>query len=168
MDMTIRIIANLGPNGELGYQGKTIYNNSLDFQLFKLVTCVDRAVVIAGRKTAESMKHVPSNGRDFRYVSYSQTTSIGRHKQWKHIDDLEIFLNSDKTHIEEQVYIIGGARLFEEAQQFAEEAILFNDDTFSYSPCDTWWNPSEYFTRENILFKVGSLTATRWVRRNSI
>ena len=163
--MTIRLIANLGPNGELGYNGKTIYNNPLDFQLFKLVTCVDRAVVIAGRKTAESMKHVSSNGRDFRYVSYSQTSAIGKHKQWKHIDDLEIFLNSDKTHIEEQVYIIGGARLFEEAQQFAEEAIIMHDDKFSYWPCDTYWNVSEYFRRDDTLFKVGSLTATRWIRR---
>lgn len=163
--MTIRLIAHLGPNGELGYQGKTIYQNPLDLQLFKLLTCIDGNVVIAGRTTAQSMARVSSNGRQLKYVSNTTTERLGKWKQWEHIDDLELFLNSDKTHIEEQVYIIGGAQLFQKTQQYAEEAIIMHDDTFSYFPCDTYWNPSKYFCKDELLFKSGSLECRRWRKR---
>jgi len=162
----IKIILNVGPNGELGYEGKTIYKDPLDYQLFKLLTSVQGSTLIAGRHTAESMRNVPENGRRLIYLSSSRKDNIGKWDQWSSMCGSELlkFLNMYQD-LPGDIFLIGGASLLENWAHFADEAIIMHNPTFNYSPCDTFWNPEKQFQKEDKLFQYGKLECYKWVKR---
>lgn len=166
--MTVKILLHLGPDGELGYKEKTVYNGryrSLDFQLFKLLTTSGfNSILVAGRKTAESMSSVPELGRKFYYVSKSRIDHIGKYRQWEYISEFALESLMYDSDIEPDIFLIGGASMLSNWHYYADKYLIFTDTNFDYknTPCDTYWKLPDDLRKRKILFKYDSLECSVW------
>lgn len=105
--MTISVIAAIAKNRAIGYQNKLIYHIKDDMKRFQTLT-MDHPIIM-GRKTFESLPHGPLPGRRNIIVSTTLDVVAGAEVA-KSLDDALKFLKN-----EEEVFIIGGASLYEEA-----------------------------------------------------
>ena len=105
--MTISIIAAIAKNRAIGYQNKLIYHIKEDMKRFQTLTMGHP--IIMGRKTFESLPYGPLPGRRNIIVSTTLDVVAGAEVA-KSLDDALKFLKN-----EDEVFIIGGASLYEEA-----------------------------------------------------
>lgn len=127
--MTIHIIAAVAQNGAIGYQNKLIYWLPNDLKRFKSLTTGH--TIIMGRKTFDSLPKGALPNRRNIVLSRSVSTLPG----------CEVFstLEEALAHCgaDEEVYIIGGASVYEQAIPKAHRLCLTevhdtpaNADTF--------------------------------------
>jgi dihydrofolate reductase len=120
--MRINIIAAVAKNRAIGFENKLIYWLPNDLKRFKALTTGH--TVVMGRKTFESLPKGALPNR--RNVVLTRTT-----KELPGCDvypSLEEALKSCKP--DEDIYIIGGARVYEQALPFADRLCLTEvDDT---------------------------------------
>lgn len=121
----IIIIAAIGANNELGYNNNLIWRIKEDLNFFKITT--SGHIVVMGRKTYESIgKPLPNR------------TNIVLSSSMENQDELVIVRTIDElktliASLDEEVYIIGGASLYEIFIQDAYSLILTEiDDTPEY------------------------------------
>jgi dihydrofolate reductase len=105
--MIISVIAAIAKNRAIGYQNKLIYHIKEDMKRFQTLT-MDHPIIM-GRKTFESLPHGPLPGRRNIIVSTTLDVVAGAEVA-KSLDDALKFLKN-----EDEVFIIGGASLYEEA-----------------------------------------------------
>jgi dihydrofolate reductase len=120
--MRINIIAAVAKNRAIGFENKLIYWLPNDLKRFKALTTGH--TIVMGRKTFESLPKGALPNR--RNVVLSRTT-----KELPGCDvypSLEEALKNCKP--DEDIYIIGGARVYEQALPFADRLCLTEvDDT---------------------------------------
>ena len=120
--MTISIIAAVARNRAIGFENKLIYWLPNDLKRFKALTTGH--TIVMGRKTFESLPKGALPNR--RNVVLSRTTT--NLPGCEVFPTLEAALKSCKS--DEDVYIIGGARVYEQALPFADRLCLTEvDDT---------------------------------------
>ncbi len=120
--MSIRIIAAVARNRAIGYQNKLLYWLPNDLKRFKALTTGH--TIIMGRRTFESLPNGPLPNR--RNIVLSRTQ--------RHIDGCEVFRSLEEAlaHCppDEEVYIIGGARVYRQAIDKTDQLCLTEiDDT---------------------------------------
>ena len=118
----ISIIAAVAKNRAIGFENKLIYWLPNDLNRFKALTTGH--TIVMGRKTFESLPKGALPNR--RNVVLSRTT--------KELPGCEVFptleVALESCHPDEDVYIIGGARVYEQAIDFADRLCLTEvDDT---------------------------------------
>lgn len=152
--MKLALIAAIGKNRELGFQGDMPWKNSLkkDLAFFKQQT--SGHAMVMGRKTFESLpgmlpgrKHIiisaqaarknPSNDSpDEQYAERNGNLVI--------YPDLNTFLDAGKGH-EETVFVIGGGSIYTQLLPLADELYLTEID--ADFKADTWFpqfDPERY------------------------
>ena len=148
----ISIIAAVAKNRAIGFQNKLIYWLPNDLKRFKSLTTGH--TIVMGRKTFESLPKGALPNR--RNVVLSRTA--------KELPGCEVFPTLDAAlqscKADEDVYIIGGARVYEQAISIADRLCLTEvDDTPAeadafFPPYDDWQEVEreEHATDEKHLF----------------
>lgn len=114
--MTIHIIAAVAQNGAIGYQNKLIYWLPNDLKRFKALTTGH--TIIMGRKTFDSLPKGALPNRRNIVLSRSTQTLPGC-EVFPSLDDALAHCSAD-----EEVYIIGGASVYEQALPKADRLCL--------------------------------------------
>lgn len=132
--MRISIIAAVARNRAIGYENKLIYHLPADMKRFKALTTGH--TIVMGRRTFESLPKGALPNRRNIVLSRSVTELPG----------CEVYasLNEALSHCEESddIYIIGGASVYEEALSRADRLCLTEvDDT--PTEADTFFPPYE-------------------------
>lgn len=130
--MRLNIIAAVARNGAIGYQNKLIYWLPNDLRHFKNLTTGH--TIVMGRRTFESLPKGALPNR--RNIVLSNTVAT--------LPDCEVYssLNEALEHCsqEEEVYIIGGASVYEQAMARANRLCLtLINDTPEHA--DTFFPP---------------------------
>ena len=120
--MTINIIAAVANNRAIGYQNKLLYWLPNDLKRFKALTTGH--TIIMGRNTYESLPKGALPNR--RNVVVSRTV--------QQIPGCDVYPSLEEAlkscGEDEQVYVIGGARVYQQAVAFADRLCLTEiDDT---------------------------------------
>ena len=112
----ISIIAAVAKNRAIGFENKLIYWLPNDLKRFKALTTGH--TIVMGRKTFESLPKGALPNR--RNVVLSRTT--------KELPDCDVYPSLEKAlkscKPDEDIYIIGGARVYEQALPFADRLCL--------------------------------------------
>lgn len=115
--MTISIIAAIGRNSEAGKDGGLLCRLPADLKHFKDVT--SGHAVIMGRKTFDSLPKGPLPNRRNMVVSRNAGLKI---------EGAEVYPSLDAAFIrlidESEVFVIGGARIYEQALPVADKLYL--------------------------------------------
>ena len=141
--MQINIIAAVDRNRAIGFQNKLLYWLPNDLKRFKALT--SGHTVVMGRKTFDSLPKGALPNR--RNIVLSRTT--------KELPGCEVFSSLQKAlahcHPDEELFIIGGASIYEQAMKIANRLFLTEvDDTAQQA--DAWFPPYEGWrevSREN-------------------
>lgn len=118
--MKISLIAAIGKNRELGRENKLIFDLKKDMAHFKEKTFGH--VVIMGRKTFESIGHALPNRtnivitRDSSFMLHNSSAKI--------VHSIEEALDLAKKYEEEEVFVIGGAQIYEAFLPYADKLYL--------------------------------------------
>lgn len=113
--MSIKIIAAVGKNNELGKNGDLIWHFKEDMQFFKKTTT--GSTVIMGRKTFESLPKALPNRRNVVISSNKNYKADGAEV----VDSVQSALNvTDK----DSVFIIGGASVYKTFLPYADVIYL--------------------------------------------
>ena len=133
--MTISIIAAVAKNRAIGFENKLIYWLPNDLKRFKALTTGH--TIVMGRKTFESLPKgaLPNRRNVVLSASLCEKEKRGERRGERELlpgcevfPTLEAALDSCKP--DEDVYIIGGARVYEQAIDFADRLCLTEvDDT---------------------------------------
>lgn len=124
----VRIIAAIGANGELGKNNSMMWNLPGDMKFFRQTTL--GSDVIMGRKTYESIGR-PLPKRNNIVISRNPELKIDGVTV---VGSLEAALNAAK----DDVYIIGGASIYKQALDAADELILTEIDN-TYPEADVYF-----------------------------
>lgn len=120
--MSISIIAAVARNRAIGHNNKLLYRLPNDLKRFKALTTGH--TIIMGRRTFESLPKGALPNRRNVVLSRSDSEFPGCDKY----SSLEEALNNCKE--DEDVFIIGGASVYEQAMKFADRLLLTEiDDT---------------------------------------
>jgi|SRR3989339_851719 len=124
--MQISIIAAIGKNRELGKDNKLLWHIREDFKRFKDLT--SGHVVVMGRKTYESLpeKFRPLPNRMNIVVTRNkeaviQSTTIN---QLIVVNSIEEAINEGKKIDQKEIFIIGGASIYEQGIKYADKLYL--------------------------------------------
>ena len=137
--MTVSIIAAVARNRAIGYQNRLLYWLPNDLKRFKALTTGH--TIIMGRNTFESLPKGALPNR--RNVVLSRTL--------QELPGCEVFPSLDEAlkscRPDEEVYIIGGARVYEQAVAIADRLCLTEvDDTpaeaDAFFPDYSQWHPA--------------------------
>lgn len=119
--MPVTLIAALAKNRAIGYRNRLLYFISADLKRFKALTTGH--TVIMGRKTFESLPKGPLPNR--RNIVLSRRPGL-------RIDGAEVFATLDAAlatcAADEDIFIIGGASLYEQALPLAHRLCLTHID----------------------------------------
>lgn len=143
----ISIIAAIGKNRELGKDNKLLWHIPEDFKRFKELT--SGHVVIMGRKTFESLpeKFRPLPNRiNFvitRDINYKVEGVIVCHSIEEAIKNLE-------SKLKDEVFIIGGASIYEQGIKYADKLYLTLVDKV-YPNADTFFPEYGEFGKEIVV-----------------
>lgn len=119
--MSVKIIAAIGKNGELGKNGDLCFHIKEDMQFFKEKTTGNS--VLMGKKTWESIGR-PLNDRKNYVVTHNpenlpnEVFSVENPEEF-----IKTFLDKEET-----LFVIGGASIYQLALPFAEEIYLTEID----------------------------------------
>ena len=120
--MKISIIAAIGKNNEIGQDNKLLWKSPSDLALFKKITL--GKPIIMGRKTFESLPGILPNRRHI-VISSVGIYNTGNDSV-KIAGSLEIALEMCASNAE--VFIIGGASIYEQALPLADELHITHMD----------------------------------------
>lgn len=121
VDPIISIIAAIGKNRELGRGNKLIFNIPEDMKFFKEKTMGHP--IIMGRKTYESIGR-PLPNRTNIVVSRTMGETITDNSEIKVVPTMEEAITKAKETGSDEIFIIGGQKVFEEAIKFADRLYL--------------------------------------------
>lgn len=120
--MTVNIIAAIARNNAIGNDNKLLYWLPNDLKRFKSLTTGH--TIIMGRRTFESLPHGALPNRRNIVLSRSQVQYPGA-ETFPSLQEAISACSAD-----EQVYIIGGASVYQQAMAFADKLCLTQiDDT---------------------------------------
>ena len=112
------IIVAISKNGIIGLNNQLIWNLPDDLKNFKNVTLNHK--VVMGRKTYTSFKN-PLPNRENLVVTHQTIDKQG----FKRIDNLDSFIEENKD-TEDEIFIIGGAQIYELFFQYTKKIYLTN------------------------------------------
>ncbi len=136
----ISIIAAIGKNRELGKNNQLLWHIPEDMKRFRELT--RGHVVIMGRKTLESIgRFLPNRTniivtRDKNYKPSFLQNSVNYLTEFYVVTSIEEAIDLAKTKEKEEVFIIGGGQIYEQAIKYADKLYLtivdrnFDADTF--------------------------------------
>lgn len=113
----ISIIAAIGKNNELGLNNKLIWHLSGDMKFFKTIT--SGKTVIMGRKCFESLPNLLPNRKNIIITSNPNYKVSGAEVINSFKDAINYIENST-----EDIFIIGGAKIYEEFLPYVENIYL--------------------------------------------
>ena len=118
----VKLIACIGPNGELGLNNDLIYRNKQDMEFFKEQTTDN--VVIMGKNTFDSIGAWPLQNR-INVVLSEENFSCPNTIVWDLPLEIAI-LNAQALFPMLDIYIIGGAYVYNQAieQQLVDEILI--------------------------------------------
>jgi dihydrofolate reductase len=161
--MKLIMLMAVTPKGVIGNDGSLPWNQREDLRRFKAETMGH--AIIMGRKTFESLPN-PLHGR-LNIVMSSQPAERGDYC----VSSLAHAILAAQREGYEKAFIIGGARIFEEAQLLCDEALVtlvqapdLEGDTvftgnFQHMQCAHWEDfPKDEHNEYDMQFQ-------RWVRR---
>lgn len=135
-DVRVCLIFAVGPNGEIGLNGKLPWNIPQDLENFKQITGDNP--MIMGRKTWESFGGRPLPGRP--HVVISSQPPLAEVKDVHFVKDLDTALEKALELTLQTgtntIFVIGGAKVFEDALEHADRLCItdvlgeFEADTF--------------------------------------
>lgn len=128
--MSIKLIAAIGKNRELGANNQLMWNLPGDMKFFRETT--RGATVIMGRLTYESIGRPLPKRRNIVITRNADYAPEGVEL----VPSLEDALKAASS--DETVYIIGGARVYTDALQYADELILTEIDA-EYPEADVFF-----------------------------
>lgn len=135
---TLTLIAAVGKNNELGKDNELIWHIPEDMKFFKEQTINKK--IILGRKTLESLPGLLPK-RIHLVLTHQKLKETENLKVYNNIDDLLNYLNT----LDEEVMVIGGAKIYEEFLPYADKVILTEiedsskADTYFPSLKETIW-----------------------------
>lgn len=133
----VELVVAVGDYGAIGYKGDLVWKNKTDLARFKQLTTGHP--VIMGRKTWESLPKKPLPNRKNVVVSSSMdatTVPDGVNVVESLSKALDLFLDGEK------VFVIGGARLYEEAEKICSKIHITR--VFSKFKADTYMPYIDY------------------------
>lgn len=158
----VEIVAAIGRNGAIGYQGRLPWHFPEDLKRFRLLTMGH--VVVMGRRTYESLPN-PLPGR----VNIVVTSTPVPPPANLLFAAPEVVSNLGAAVVlaatfSPRTFIIGGARLLQEALPFAER-LHITDIDFDV-PADTFWTPDTTGFRltERVSARSMGATFSTWER----
>ncbi len=113
----ITMIAAIGKNNELGNDNKLLWHLPEDLKFFKAQTIGKK--VILGRKTLESLKKLLP-GRKHLVLTHNNLEESEWLQVFHNTDDLIEYLKG----IDEEVMVIGGAKIYQEFLPYATKLII--------------------------------------------
>lgn len=134
----LTLIAAVGKNNELGKDNELIWHIPEDMKFFKEQT-INKKIVL-GRKTLESLPGLLPK-RIHLVLTHQKLKETENLKVYNNIDDLLNYLNT----LDEEVMVIGGAKIYEEFLPYADKVILTEiedsskADTYFPSLKETIW-----------------------------
>jgi dihydrofolate reductase len=131
--MTISIIVVLGKNNEIGKEGKLLCHLPADLRHFKEITWGHP--VIMGRKTFESLPKGALPNRKNIVLSRNRDLKIESADVYQTLDSALIHLID-----ENEVFIIGGAQIYEQALPVAGKIYLTKIQA-AFPDADTFFPP---------------------------
>lgn len=114
---TITLIAAIGKNNELGKDNELIWHIPDDMKFFKEQTINKK--IILGRKTLESLNGLLPK-RIHLVLTHQKLEEQENLKVYNNISDLLNYLNT----LDEEVMVIGGAKIYEEFLPYANKVVL--------------------------------------------
>lgn len=135
---TLTLIAAVGKNNELGKDNELIWHIPEDMKFFKEQTINKK--IILGRKTLESLPGLLPK-RIHLVLTHQKLKETENLKVYNNIDDLLNYLNT----LDEEVMVIGGAKIYEEFLPYTDKVILTEiedsskADTYFPSLKETIW-----------------------------
>ena len=122
INMSISIIVAIAKNNAIGFENKLLYWLPNDLKRFKALTTGH--TIIMGRKTFESLPKGALPNRRNIVLSRQETEFPGAER----FNSLEAALSQCRD--EEEIYIIGGASVYQEAMPLADKLCVTHiDDT---------------------------------------
>lgn len=121
--MKISLIAAIGKNRELGRENKLLFQIPEDMKFFKEKT--NGHAVIMGRKTYESIGRLLPNR--FNIILSRQPLNFviePGDEKFAIVNNIEEALEIAREHESEEVFVIGGAQIYEQAIKFADKLYL--------------------------------------------
>ena len=156
------IIAAISPEGVMGLDGKIPWHYSEDFKRFKEITL--GSTIIMGRLTFESMNSKPLPGRRNIVITSNR------------VEGVEFFSSIEEaleTCTNEEVWFIGGAKIYEEALEKYADVIdltsvpdrISDPKAVRFPAIDaTLWEPGKSTPNEH----NPALTHQRYVRKKAL
>jgi dihydrofolate reductase len=130
----ISLIAAIGKNRELGKNNDLIWKIPEDLKRFREKT--RGHAIIMGRKTWESLPTKPLPGRYNIVITRDDKYSVGNLEKVTIARSLEEAVNEAKKVEQNEIFVIGGGQIFEQAISIADKLYLtiidadFDADTF--------------------------------------
>lgn len=155
--MSIILVAAIGRNNELGKDNNIIWRIPEDMKFFKTLTTGKledtkslNNYVVMGRKTFESLP----NGLPGREMIVLSRKKLDNNYDVLCFNSIEEVLNF-KNNINEDIYIIGGATIYEQFLPYTDTMYLTEIDSVDYE-ADAYfpWFELDEWDKENILEPV--------------
>ena len=115
----ISLIACVGKNNELGLNGDLVFRIKEDMHFFKTITTGHP--VLMGAKTCASLPGALAGRTNYVLTHHSNKLPAG----FIAVSDLEVFI---KEHQDENIFVIGGAKVYELLLPYADEIYLTEVD----------------------------------------
>lgn len=155
--MAWKLIAAVAENGVIGKGLNIPWHFSEDFKHFKKTTM--GGIVVMGRRTWESFRGRPLPGRENVVISSSLSTLDGI-KVFKTLDEFKRAYRDDKR----QVWIIGGASLYESALKDCDELVItrvkLNPDGDVFFP-----KFEDMFEKSELIFESSDFDIVKYVAK---
>ena len=134
------IIVAIGNNNEIGKNNKLLWHIPEDLKKFKKITL--EKTVIMGRNTFESIGKTLPNRNNI--VLSKNLQNINNKKNLEICDDFSKIIKKYKNSVEE-VFIIGGAQIYEKALELGIiEKLYISHIDFSDDEADTYFTEINY------------------------
>jgi len=159
-DKFFTIVAAMAKDRTIGDAGKLPWHMPSELRHFKSITT--GKVVIAGRKTYESLPKAALAGRQYVVVSRDPYYVLRRAEDILATDLEEAVFAAAYTSPSAEIMVIGGGEIFRQAAEFADRAIIstidaeFQGDTEFQADLSGWRSDKE----EEIRCETSELTAT--------
>lgn len=153
--MIISLIAAIGRAGELGFNNRLIWRISGDLANFKQLTTGHH--IVMGRKTFESIGRALPGRTNYVLTRnpFDAPTGINL------APNLETVIEAARVAGETELFIIGGATIYEAALPYATRMYITHID--ATGPADTYFKPDwSMWTLRNQTHTIGLLNAPAW------
>ena len=159
--MKISMIVAYGKNWEIGLNNQMLWHISEDFKNFKAITSGHH--ILMGRKTFESIGK-PLPNRTSIVLSKKGFSQDGVHT----FSDIQDAFNFARENAEEELFIIGGANIYETLFPYVDKMYLSEVDFKGKAdaflkPIDfSTWDLCEQKDHEEILSEDGKVKSPAW------